>query len=48
MELKHVLPRFEPPGVVAVGRQGMVLAQTRTRPFDVLPRDNYVAPRALA
>ena len=30
--------------MVSVGESGSVLAQTRTRPFDVTPRHNYVAP----
>jgi hypothetical protein len=31
--------------MVRVGESGSVLAQTRTRPFDVRPRHMYVAPR---
>ena len=31
--------------MVRVGESGSVLAETRTRPFDVRPRHMYVAPR---
>ena len=30
--------------MVSVGESGSVLAQARTRPFDVTPRHTYVAP----
>ena len=30
--------------MVSVGESGSVLAQARTRPFDVTPRRTYVAP----
>jgi len=38
------LSRVDALGMVNVGESGSVLAQTRTRPFDVTPRHNYVAP----
>jgi hypothetical protein len=38
------LSRVDALGMVSVGESGSVLAQTRTRPFDVTPRHNYVAP----
>ena len=36
--------RVDASGMVRVGESGSVLAQTRTRPFDVRPRHMYVAP----
>jgi hypothetical protein len=30
---------------MSIASQGTVLAQARTRPFDVFPHENYVAPR---
>ncbi|KAI0255815.1 hypothetical protein BJV78DRAFT_1173552 [Lactifluus subvellereus] len=39
------LSRVDASGMVRVGESGSVLAQTRTRPFDVRPRHAYVAPR---
>ncbi|KAI9440504.1 velvet factor-domain-containing protein [Lactarius indigo] len=38
------LSRVDATGMVRVGESGSVLAQTRTRPFDVTPRQTYVAP----
>jgi hypothetical protein len=38
------LSRVDASGMVRVGESGSVLAQTRTRPFDVRPRHTYVAP----
>ncbi|KAH9000262.1 velvet factor-domain-containing protein [Lactarius akahatsu] len=39
------LSRVDATGMVRVGESGSVLAQTRTRPFDVTPRNTYVAPQ---
>lgn len=36
--------RLDASGALSVAEQGTVLAQARTRPFDVLSHDNYVAP----
>ena len=36
--------RVDATGMVRVGESGSVLAQARTRPFDVRPRHTYVAP----
>jgi hypothetical protein len=38
------MDRVDATGMVSVGESGSVLAQTRTRPFDVRPRHTYVAP----
>ncbi|KAH9989818.1 velvet factor-domain-containing protein [Russula vinacea] len=38
------LSRVDASGMVRVGESGSVLAQTRTRPFEVRPRHIYVAP----
>ena len=37
--------RVDASGMVRVGESGSVLAEARTRPFEVRPRHTYVAPR---
>lgn len=32
-------------GVIGAGEQGMILATTMTRPFEVVSQNNYTAPR---
>lgn len=36
--------RTDASGVMSIASQGTVLAQARTRPFDVVTHENYVAP----
>lgn len=37
--------RTDASGTMSIASQGTVLAQARTRPFDVFAHENYVAPR---
>ncbi|KAH7890725.1 velvet factor-domain-containing protein, partial [Phlebopus sp. FC_14] len=38
------ISQIDASGVMSIASQGTVLAQARTRPFDVLTHENYVAP----